>query len=196
MAVDPDPDTHNPRAHPYPLCCHFFKQILLKRSWKTVHSVWWRKVEIPLPLRGGGICQVLRWPLLRLLPGVLVPRVWSTLTQSRLLSLTVCIQVPSSRSGPEYNVTSSSSCLLPPPCFKALFQLRVTTNKPGEKEWERGARVWERREICGDLGSQSGRPPVSYWDYIYFLKSAARPVACGLRGWVCMVIKLQLWLCG
>lgn len=72
-----------------------------------------------------------------------------------------------------WQVLATACCLHP---AKALFQLRVaTTLGAWGEESEKGA-VCERRGKCGELGSQSGRPPAAYWDYIYFL---------GLCYWTC-----------
>lgn len=44
----------------------------------------------------------------------------------------------------------------------------------------------ERRQKCGDLGSQSAKPPAAYWDYIYFWGCVSGPVAGGERGEECV----------
>lgn len=90
--------------------------------------------------------------------------------------------------------TRPSCLVLPPPCFRPRFSSSHHT-KVWRKEGEKGGAVWKRREKCGDLGSQSRRPPPAYWDYIVLLKLCCWTCGRCTKGVRCVELSNSTSLC-
>lgn len=164
MAKDPDPGTHSPAGHPYPLWCLFLKNrskvspsscntFNPNHGWQTqLRSTW---------LNRKNYFQLSSWTLLPqqrcpsspafdLVSLALLPPPHSLYSGARA----------SSHCGAESNVTGPG-CSVLPSLYKGPISAEAYhhTGSLGRE----GA-VCERRGKCRDLGSQSGRPPTAYWD--------------------------------